>query len=122
MRIIGEGYGRQRTIGERNHYKCSECGAEYTDIADANACQTKHFDDRQRKRRGGSGAVMALDAPSIRTKPKISVGKAASPLPPEDDDDAPVLTARNIDISAEEPEEEENDLQGLADRLMEQYK
>jgi hypothetical protein len=42
-------------------------------------------------------------------------------LPPEDADNIPVLTARNNDISVEE-EEEENDLQKLADKLMEQYR
>ncbi len=58
--------------------------------------------------------------PSIRTKPKISVGKNAAPLPPEDDDNVPVLAAQNKNVSVEE--DDESDLQGLADRLMEQYK
>ncbi len=89
-------------------------------MADANACQAKHFDDRQKKRKVESGSLAALDAPSIRTKPKISIGKNASSLPPEDDDNIPVLTTKNNDISVEAPDED--DLQGLADRLMEQYK
>ncbi len=125
MKIIGEGYTRNRKIGERSSYKCSECGAEYTDISDANACQAKHFDDRHKKKKmlPGAGTLAALDAPSIRTKPKISINTAPSVLPPEDDDHVPVLITQDNDalhdVSADE---EENDLQSLADKLMEQYK
>ncbi len=121
MKIVGGKQVRQRNIGERNYYKCSECGAEYTDMADANACQAKHFDERQKKRKMELSSLAALDAPSIMTKPKISVGKTASSLPPEDDDNIPVLTAQpNHDAGVEV--NDEDDLQKLADRLMEQYK
>ncbi len=122
MRIIGEGYAGKKKLGELKCYKCSECGAEYTDIAEANACQAKHFDDRQKNRKLESRTVAALDAPSIRTKPKITVNKAPSALPPEEDGDIPVLTAQNDGANIEADEDDENDLQGLADRLLEQYK
>ncbi len=125
MKIIGEGYSRKRQIGEMNLYKCSECGAEYTDIAEANACQAKHFDDRQKKRKLESNSLGSLDVPSIRTKPKISIGKTNEPLPPEDEASMPALAApphKSIDLDREGDADDEGDLQGLADRLLEQYK
>ena len=127
MKIIGEGYRGKRQIGEMHYYKCSECGAEYTDIADANACQVKHFDDRQKKRKLESHSLGPLDVPSIRTKPKISIGKTNEPLPPEDEASMPALAAPpnksiELDRGGGGDVDDEDDLQGLADRLLEQYK